>query len=201
MSKNGEHGVDDDRRRLMMFAGGAVGVAAAVTSVVPFVASMSPSERAKAAGAPVDVDISALKAGQMITVEWRGKPVWIYRRTPEMLQLLNTHDDRLVDPGSGSSAQPDYCRNPGRSIRPEIMVALGVCTHLGCSPSPRFKAGLESGIDAEWPGGFYCPCHGSTFDLAGRVFKDKLAPKNLEVPPHRFVGDGRLVIGEDVEKA
>lgn len=190
--------VDAERRRLLMIAGGVVGVAATATTVVPFIASMQPSERAKAAGAPVEVDISGLKPGQMMTVEWRGKPVWILKRTPEMLASLGTIGDQLVDPDSEQSTQPDRCRNATRSIRPGTMVALGVCTHLGCTPTPQFRTGVESGIDPQWPGGFFCPCHGSTFDLAGRVFKDKLAPRNLEIPPHRYLDDGRLVVGEDV---
>jgi ubiquinol-cytochrome c reductase iron-sulfur subunit len=192
-----EQDVDDGRRRLMMAAGGAVGVAAVVTSVVPFVASMAPSERAKAAGAPVEVDVSRLKPGQMLTVEWRGKPVWILYRTPDMLASLDKASGRLSDPASERSSQPKYCKNSTRSIRPDLMVALGVCTHLGCSPTAKFRTGVESGIEADWPGGFYCPCHGSTFDLAGRVFKDKLAPDNLEIPPYRFVGDSKIIIGEE----
>jgi ubiquinol-cytochrome c reductase iron-sulfur subunit len=195
-----ERHVEDGRRRLVLAAGGAVGIAA-IASVVPFVRSMAPSERTKAAGAPVEVDISGLKPGQMLTVEWRGKPVWILHRTPEMLASLASLAPQLSDPGSARSTQPSYCRNPARSIRPEIMVALGVCTHLGCSPKAKFQTGVASGFDANWTGGFYCPCHGSTFDLAGRVFKDKLAPDNLEIPPHRFAGDARLVIGEEDGKA
>ena len=201
MSNHDDTEVDAERRRLLMMAGGVVGVAATASVVVPFVASMSPSERAKAAGAPVEVDISKLKPGQLMTVEWRGKPVWILVRTPEMLEQLHTHDEKLVDPHSEHSTQPHYCRNTTRSLKPGMMVALGVCTHLGCTPTPQFKTGEESGVDPEWPGGFFCPCHGSTFDLAGRVFKDKLAPRNLEIPPHRILADGRLVIGEDAVKA
>ena len=196
-----EQQVDDGRRRLVLAAGGAVGIAAAVAAVVPFVESMAPSERTKAAGAPVEVDISNLKAGQMLTVEWRGKPVWILNRTPEMLASLAGVAPQLSDPASSRSIQPDYCRNEARSIRPEIMVALGVCTHLGCSPKPKFQTGVASGLEPDWPGGFYCPCHGSTFDLAGRVFRDKLAPDNLEIPPYRFAGDARIIIGEEDEKA
>ncbi|MCC7198081.1 MAG: ubiquinol-cytochrome c reductase iron-sulfur subunit [Gammaproteobacteria bacterium] len=198
---DGERDVDDRQRRLVLTAGGAVGLAAAVASVVPFVKSMGPSERTKAAGAPVEVDISNLKSGQMLTVEWRGKPVWILSRTPEMLASLATVAPQLADPASERSIQPDACRNEARSIRPEIMVALGVCTHLGCSPKAKFGTGIESGLDADWQGGFYCPCHGSTFDLAGRVFKDKLAPSNLVIPPYRFAGDNRIIIGEEEEKA
>ncbi len=188
--------VDCGRRRLLVAtaaAGGVAGVAAAV----PFVASMLPSERAKAAGAPVEVDISKLAPGQMMTVEWRGKPVWIINRTKEMLDGLAKIADQLADPKSDKKMQPDYAKNDTRSIKPEILVAVGICTHLGCSPTDKFKTGAESGIDPNWPGGFICPCHGSTFDLAGRVYKSKPAPDNLEVPPHMYLGETKLVIGED----
>ncbi len=188
--------VDCGRRRLLVAtaaAGGVAGVAAAV----PFVASMLPSERAKAAGAPVEVDISKLAPGQMMTVEWRGKPVWIINRTKEMLDGLAKIADQLADPKSDKKMQPDYARNDTRSIKPEILVAVGICTHLGCSPTDKFKTGADSGIDPNWPGGFICPCHGSTFDLAGRVYKSKPAPDNLEIPPHMYLGDAKLVIGED----
>ena len=188
--------VDCGRRRLLVAtaaAGGVAGVAAAV----PFVASMLPSERAKAAGAPVDVDISKLAPGQMMTVEWRGKPVWIINRTKEQLESLPKIDGQLADPKSEKPQQPDYARNATRSIKPEILVAVGICTHLGCSPSEKFKTGTESGVTADWPGGFFCACHGSTFDLAGRVYQGKPAPTNLEIPPHMYLGDARLVIGED----
>lgn len=187
--------VDCSRRRLVVVtatAGGMAGVAA----VVPFVASMLPSERAKSAGAPVEVDISKLAPGEMMTVEWRGKPVWIIHRTKEMLDAMTRLDDKLADPKSEKQMQPEYCKNAHRSIKPEYMVAVGICTHLGCSPSERFKTGPESGIDADWAGGFLCPCHGSTFDLAGRVYKSKPAPDNLEVPPHRYLDDARIIIGE-----
>ena len=174
-------------------AGGVAGVAVAV----PFVASMLPSERAKAAGAPVEVDISKLAPGEMMTVEWRGKPVWIINRTKEQLAGLAKIGEKLADPKSDKNMQPEYAKNETRSIKPEILVAVGICTHLGCSPSEKFKTGAESGIDADWPGGFFCPCHGSTFDLAGRVYKSKPAPDNLEIPPHMYLGDARIVIGED----
>lgn len=188
--------VDCGRRRLLVAtaaAGGVAGVAAAV----PFVASMMPSERAKSAGAPVEVDISKLAPGQMMTVEWRGKPVWIINRTPEMLASLKKTDDKVADPKSEKQMQPEYCKNETRSIKPEILVAVGICTHLGCSPTEKFKTGAESGVDADWAGGFLCPCHGSTFDLAGRVYKSKPAPDNLEIPPHMYLGDAKIVIGED----
>ena len=188
--------VDCGRRRLLVAtaaAGGVAGVAAAV----PFVASMLPSERAKAAGAPVEVDISKLGPGQMMTVEWRGKPVWIINRTKEMLDGLAKIVDQVADPKSDKKMQPDYAKNDTRSIKPEIFVAVGICTHLGCSPTEKFKTGADSGIDPNWPGGFLCPCHGSTFDLAGRVYKSKPAPDNLEVPPHMYLSDSKLLIGED----
>ncbi|QDX79839.1 ubiquinol-cytochrome c reductase iron-sulfur subunit [Denitratisoma sp. DHT3] len=188
--------VDCGKRRLLVAtsaAGGVAGVAAAV----PFLASMAPSERAKSAGAPVEVDISKLELGQMMTVEWRGKPVWIIHRTPEMLESLKKTEDKVSDPQSEKPMQPEYCKNQARSIKPEYLVAVGICTHLGCSPTDKFKTGAESGIDADWPGGFLCPCHGSTFDLAGRVYKNKPAPENLVIPPHMYLSDTKLLIGED----
>lgn len=188
--------VDCGRRRLLVATAAAGGVAG-VAVAVPFVASMLPSERAKAAGAPVEVDISKLEPGQMMTVEWRGKPVWIINRTKEQLESLPKIDDQMADPRSEKNMQPEYAKNVTRSIKPEILVAVGICTHLGCSPTEKFKTGAESGIDANWPGGFICPCHGSTFDLAGRVYKNKPAPDNLEIPPHMYLGDAKIVIGED----
>ena len=188
--------VDCGRRRLLV-ATAAVGGVAGVAAAVPFVASMLPSERAKAAGAPVEVDISKLAPGQMMTVEWRGKPVWIINRTKEMLDAMTKIADQLADPKSDKNMQPEYAKNDTRSIKPEILVAVGICTHLGCSPTDKFKTGAESGVDPNWPGGFICPCHGSTFDLAGRVYKSKPAPDNLEVPPHMYLGETKLVIGED----
>lgn len=192
--------VDCGKRRLLVatsVAGGVAGVAVAI----PFVSSFAPSERAKSAGAPVEVDISKLSPGEMMTVEWRGKPVWIIRRTKEMLDGLAKIADKLADPQSARNMQPAYAKNEHRSIKPEYMVAVGICTHLGCSPSEKFKTGVQSGIDADWPGGFLCPCHGSTFDLAGRVFKNKPAPDNLEVPPHHYLSDAKLLIGEDKKGA
>jgi ubiquinol-cytochrome c reductase iron-sulfur subunit len=186
--------VDCGRRRLIVATATAGGVAG-VVAAIPFVASMLPSERAKSAGAPVEVDISKLAPGQMLTVEWRGKPVWIINRTKEMLESLKKADDKVSDPASEKQMQPDYCKNETRSIKPEIFVAVGICTHLGCSPTDKFKTGADSGIDADWPGGFLCPCHGSTFDLAGRVYKNKPAPDNLEVPAHKYLGDTKIVIG------
>ena len=195
-----ESTVDCGRRRLII-ATAAVGGAGAVAAVVPFVSSMLPSQRAKAAGAPVEVDVSNLAPGQMITVEWRGKPVWILNRSQEMLDTLAKLDDAVADPKSEVKQQPDYCRNETRSIKPNLLVAVGICTHLGCSPSSKFKKGAEEGMPPEWLGGFLCPCHGSTFDFAGRVFRNKPAPSNLEVPPHTYLSDTRILIGEDKKGA
>jgi ubiquinol-cytochrome c reductase iron-sulfur subunit len=190
--------VDCGRRRLLV-ATAAAGGAAGVAAVVPFVASMLPSERAKSAGAPVEADISKIAPGEMITIEWRGKPVWIIHRTKEMLDGMAKIDEKLVDPQSGKDMQPEYCKNAHRSIKPEIMVVIGICTHLGCSPTGKFNP--ADAIEADWQGGFLCPCHGSTFDLAGRVYKGKPAPTNLEIPPHKYLSDARIVIGEDTKGA
>ncbi len=188
--------VDCGRRRLII-ATAAVGGAGAVTALVPFLSSMLPSERAKAAGAPVEVDVSNLAPGQMITVEWRGKPVWVFNRSQEMLDSLSGLDEAVADPDSANKQQPEYCKNKTRSIKPNLLIAVGICTHLGCSPTSKFKKGAEEGMAADWPGGFLCPCHGSTFDFAGRVYKNKPAPSNLVVPPHTYLSDTRILIGED----
>jgi ubiquinol-cytochrome c reductase iron-sulfur subunit len=186
---------DPDRRRLLEQATAACGGLALAAASVPFVASLLPSERARAQGAPVEIDISGLQPGALATVEWRGKPVWLLRRTPEMLASLEAVRAALSDPDSRVDAQqPEYARNPGRSIRPELFVAVSLCTHLGCIPSYRPEAGS---VGADWPGGFYCPCHGSKFDLAGRVYRGSPAPTNLVVPPHGFASPERLVIGQD----
>lgn len=198
MSNQGK--VDCGRRRLLI-ATAAVGGAGGVAALIPFVSSMLPSERAKAAGAPVEVDVSKLEPGQMMTVEWQGKPVWIINRNEEMLETLNKLSDAVVDPKSDKDQQPAYCKNPTRSIKPEIMVVIGICTHLGCSPGSKFKSGSEEGMGGEWLGGFLCPCHGSTFDFAGRVFKNKPAPDNLAVPPHVYLTDTRILIGADKKEA
>ena len=198
MSKQGK--MDCGRRRLII-ATAAVGGAGAVVALVPFVSSLLPSERAKAAGAPVEVDIGKLESGQMMTVEWRGKPVWIINRTKEMLATLPKLNDQMADPKSEKEMQPAYAQNENRSIKPEYMIVVGICTHLGCSPSSKFKVGVEEGMTADWLGGFLCPCHGSTFDFAGRVFKSKPAPTNLEVPPHVYLSDTRILIGEDKKGA
>ena len=177
----------------MLFRSGGAAVA------VPFVSSFAPSERARAAGAPVQVDISAIKPGEKLTVEWRGKPVWIVRRTPEQLAALKKLDGQLADPKSDRTQYPTpaYAKNEYRSIKPEYFVAVGICSHLGCSPSEKFTPGAQPSLPDDWAGGFLCPCHGSTFDIAGRVFKNKPAPDNLEVPPHMYLSATTLVIGED----
>jgi len=196
--------VDCGRRRLLVATATAGGVAT-VAAAVPFLASLAPSERAKSAGAPVEVDIGKIAPGEMKTVEWRGKPVWIIHRTKEMIDSLRKVDDKVADPKS-EKAQGEFDPPPGfnpdtRSIKPEIMVVVGICTHLGCSPTEKFKTGAESGVDADWVGGFLCPCHGSTFDLAGRVYKNKPAPTNLPVPPHVYLSDTRIMIGENTKGA
>jgi len=193
-----EKPIDEKRRQFLLAATstvGAVGVAAAAT---PFLSSWLPSERAKAAGAPVQVDISQLLPGIMMTVAWRGKPVWILHRTKAQLQALSGHDESLRDPNSKVHQQPDYATNVHRSIRPEILVLIGICTHLGCSPKYTPES---TELGPNWPGGFYCPCHGSTFDLAGRVFEGVPAPINLQVPPYRFETDNTIVIGEEPKEA
>jgi ubiquinol-cytochrome c reductase iron-sulfur subunit len=192
--------VNCGRRRLIV-ATAAVGGAGAVAALVPFVASMLPSERAKAAGVPVEVDVGSIAPGQAITVEWRGKPVWIVNRSAEMLATLAKLDGAVVDPKSEANQQPGSCKNETRSIKPNLFVAIGICTHLGCSPSQKFKAGSEEGMPADWPGGFLCPCHGSMFDFAGRVYKNKPAPSNLEVPPYTYLSETRILIGEDKKGA
>ncbi|HEY6087068.1 MAG TPA: ubiquinol-cytochrome c reductase iron-sulfur subunit [Burkholderiaceae bacterium] len=191
--------IDSGRRTWIGIACGA-GAVGTVATAVPFVASFSPSERAKAAGAAVEVDISALKPGEMQTVEWRGKPVWILKRTPEQLEGLKKTDSQVADPQSQRKPDeltPEYARNEYRSRKPEILVAVGICSHLGCSPTAKLQAGAQPSLPDDWQGGFFCPCHGSTFDLAGRVYKNKPAPDNLEVPPYMYLSDSRLLIGED----
>ena len=190
----------DASKRTWMIASGCAGAVGGIAAAIPFVSTFQPSERAKAAGAAVEVDIAAIKPGEKITVEWRGKPVWIVRRTPEQLAALSKVTGQLADPESKrkpGEMTPAYAMNEGRSIKPEFFVAVGICTHLGCSPSDKFKPGPQASLPDDWEGGFLCPCHGSTFDLAGRVFKNKPAPDNLEVPPHMYLSDSKLLIGED----
>lgn len=191
--------IDRGRRQLLTAATTITGVAGVAFAAVPFLASWKPSARAKALGAPVEIDISKLDPGGMLKVEWRGKPVLIVRRTPEMLAALGSHDGLLADPGSEASRQPDYAKNPARAVDPEYLVLLGVCTHLGCLPENRFSPGASADgvLTADWPGGFFCPCHGSKFDLAGRVFAGVPAPTNLEIPPYSHADGAHIVIGVD----
>jgi len=193
--------VDTRKRKFLIAATSAVGGVAVAGVAVPLVMSMMPSARARAAGAPVEVDISKIELGGILTVEWQGKPVWIVNRSPEMLGLLGKHDDKLSDPQSEQPQQPVYCKNPTRSIKKEYLVAVGICTHLGCSPTFRKDIGAADLGGASWPGGFFCPCHGSTFDLAARVFKNVPAPINLKIPPHQYLSDAKLLIGVDAKGA
>jgi ubiquinol-cytochrome c reductase iron-sulfur subunit len=189
-------GVDPGRRRFLTLTTTVVGGAGALAATVPFLASLAPSERAKTLGAPVTADISKIEPGQQVTFVWRGQPVWVIRRTPEMLKSLEEVTGNLLDPQSEAAQQPDYVKGPARALKPELLVLKGVCTHLGCSP--KFRPDHPAAdIAADWKGGFYCPCHGSKFDLAGRVYKSVPAPLNLMVPPHHYVDDNTLVIGED----
>jgi ubiquinol-cytochrome c reductase iron-sulfur subunit len=190
----------DKTRRTLVVATSVAGGAAAVGAAIPFVASMLPSERAKAAGAPVEVDISAIAPGEMKVFEWRGKPVWVIRRTQQMMESLKKVAGGLTDPSSKSSTQPEYAKNEYRSLKPEVMVMEGVCTHLGCSPQMK-PADAKAEMGAQWEGGFYCACHGSKFDLAGRVFRGAPAPTNLVVPPYTFLSDSKLLIGDDKKGA
>ncbi len=201
MSDQNPKELNEERRKLLIATGGvsALGAAAFAT---PMVASFAPSVRAKASGAPVEVDISALKEGAQLTVEWRGKPVWIMRRTQEQTAKLHAHDGDLADPKSEnpySMPVPEYCKNEFlcRTDHKDVMVMVAVCTHLGCSPESKFKPEGGGSLPASWPGGYLCPCHGSTFDLAGRVFKNKPAPKNLDIPPYMFLSDTKIIIGKD----
>ncbi|MFM8637544.1 MAG: ubiquinol-cytochrome c reductase iron-sulfur subunit [Betaproteobacteria bacterium] len=189
----------DSSKRTWLIASTCAGAAGGVAVAVPFVSTFAPSERAKAAGAAVEVDISGIKPGEKVTVEWRGKPVWIIRRTPEQVESLKKTEAQVADPNSDRKAYPTpaYPKKQHRSINPEFFVGVGICSHLGCSPSDKFATGAQPSLPDDWNGGFLCPCHGSTFDLAGRVFKNKPAPDNLEVPPHMYLSDTRILIGED----
>ena len=189
-------GVNQSRRRLLVAATTAVGAVGAGFVAVPFIASMNPSARARAAGAPVEADISKLEPGALLRVKWRGKPIWIVSRTPAMLAALPTLDPNLVDPKSEVAQQPDYCKNPTRSLKPEYWIAIGICTPLGCSPTFRPEVGPDD-LGKDWKGGFFCPCHGSRFDLAGRVFKGVPAPTNLVVPIHMYLNDTTVLVGQD----
>lgn len=190
--------VDQEKRKFLIVTS-AVGALGCAAAAVPFITSMTPSERAKAAGAPVEVDISKIAPGEMMTTEWRGKPVWIINRTDEMTAELTKHNDKLSDPNSDvTSQQPSYCKNPSRAIKPNLAVIVGICTHLGCSPSAKMQPKGDMGDS--WTGGFFCPCHGSKFDLAGRVLKGSPAPINLVVPPYKYLADNTLLIGVDTEE-
>ncbi len=192
--------VDRGKRRFVIGATSVVGGVGVVAAATPFVMSLFPSERAKAAGAPVEIDISKLEPGQKIDVEWRGKVVWVINRTPAMLDSLAKLDGKLADPGSNQPQQPAYARNPARAIKPQVFVAVGICTHLGCSPTFRPEVAPVD-LGGDWLGGFFCPCHQSKFDLAGRVYAGVPAPTNLVIPPHRYVGETKIVIGDDGKSA
>ncbi len=189
----------DDSRRTWLITSAAMGGVGAAAVAVPFVSSLQPSERAKAAGAAVEVDITTLQPGEKRVVEWRGKPVWIMKRTPEQLANLEKIEPELADPSSERKAlpTPEYAKNRHRSIKEDVFVGIGICTHLGCSPGEKFTPGAQPSLPDYWVGGYLCACHGSTFDLAGRVFKNKPAPDNLEIPPHQYLSDNKLLIGED----
>lgn len=192
--------VDESKRQFLTTALTVVGAVGTGYLAVPFLAQMQPSTKAEAAGAPVEVDIGKLEPGQLIRVAWRGKPVWILNRTPKELDILPTLNPVLRDPESNESEQPPYSKNSYRSIKPEIFVAIGLCTHLGCSPTFRPEIAPPD-LGDDWKGGFFCPCHGSRFDLAGRVYSGVPAPTNLVIPPHRYITDTRLIIGEEIEEA
>jgi ubiquinol-cytochrome c reductase iron-sulfur subunit len=187
-------------RRNALVATAAVGAVGAAACAIPLISTFQPSERAKAAGAPVEADITGMIPGELRRVEWRGNPVWIVRRTPEMLESLKKSEPHVLDPESIKPYQfpmPEYAKNQARSIKPEYLVVVGICSHLGCSPGDKFTPGGQPSLPEDWPGGFLCPCHGSTFDMAGRVFKNKPANANLDVPPHTYLSDTRLLIGDD----
>jgi len=187
-------------RRNLLLATSVVGGAGVVAATIPFVVSMSPSERAKTAGASVVADISKLAPGEKMVVKWRGNPIWILRRTQAMLDSLDAVVGKLSDPDSKNSIQPAYAQNKARAIKDEYFVALGICTHLGCSPTDKLRPGSSEGMPSDWVGGFLCPCHSTSFDLAGRVFKDQPAPTNLSIPPHKYLSDTEILIGEDDSK-
>jgi ubiquinol-cytochrome c reductase iron-sulfur subunit len=186
--------VDKDRRGFLTFATTATGLIGVAFAAVPFIESWNPSERARAAGLPVEVDLTKVEPGQMVTVVYRKQPIYVVHRTPEMLASLSGHDNHLKDPGSQDSEQPAYAKNDTRAVRPDFLVVIGICTHLGCLPKPRFPKGLPE-LGADWPGGFQCPCHGSRFDLAGRVFDGSPASTNLRIPVYSYPNDNTLIIG------
>jgi len=193
-------GVDQSKRQLLTAALTVVGAVGTGYMAVPFISQMQPSAKAMAAGAPVEIDISKIESGQLLRVAWRGKPVWILSRTPEVLEVLETETGKLADPNSHESEQPESSDNPFRSIKPEIFVAVGLCTHLGCSPTFRPET-APNDLGPDWKGGFFCPCHGSGFDLAGRVYRSVPAPTNLTIPPYRYITDTLIIVGEDTTEA
>ncbi len=191
-----EHVIDTGRRKMLTVSASVVGAVGAAVAVVPFISTMNPSARALASGAPVEVDVSKLEPGQKIQVEWRRKPVWIVRRSEEMVSLLSKTEEKVRDPNSEVlEQQPEFARNQTRSLTPDVLVLVGICTHLGCSPTFRPELAPED-LGPDWVGGFYCPCHGSFFDMAGRVYKNVPANKNLEVPPYKFISENLLLVGE-----
>jgi ubiquinol-cytochrome c reductase iron-sulfur subunit len=200
MTDSSNHKEISGRRRFLVLTTSVAGAIAGVGIATPFMRSMMPSERAKAGGAPVEVDVAKLEPGMLLTVEWRGRVVWVLKRTPEMLTTLEKLTAQLVDPDSKREQQPGYAQNPARSIKPEILVVEGVCTHLGCSPVYR-KEIAPADLGPDWLGGFFCPCHGSKFDLAGRVYKGVPAPSNLVVPPHTYLSESRLLIGSESKES
>jgi ubiquinol-cytochrome c reductase iron-sulfur subunit len=191
-----DHGPDPKRRRVLIAATSAVGAVGVGFVAVPFISSMNPSAKARAAGAPVQADVSKLEPGALLRVKYRGQPIWVVHRTDKMLEALPTMDPKLVDPGSEVPQQPEYCANSTRSINPKFFVAIGICTHLGCSPTYRPEFAPDD-LGADWKGGWFCPCHGSKFDLAGRVFKGVPAPTNLVIPKHMYINDTNILVGED----
>ena len=196
MANHQDDKIDKNKRSFLIAATTVTGAIGAGAITVPFLSSMTPSERAKAAGAPVEVDVSKIEAGAMITTEWRGQPVWIINRSKEMLDGLKINDSNLSDPNLDViSQQPSYCKNATRSLKPNLLVLVGICTHLGCSPTAKLQT--QGDMGENWNGGFFCPCHGSKFDLAGRVYKGSPAPINLVVPPHKYINEHTLLIGED----
>ena len=188
--------IDKDRRRFLTTTATVVGGIGVIATSVPFISTMTPSAKTRAIGAPVEVDISELKPGERLTVKWQGKPVWILRRASTTLENIESMDDKVRDPDSEQAQQPDYARNEYRSIKPEYLVVIGLCTHLGCSPN-YFPADASTDLGPDWKGGFFCPCHGSRFDMAGRVFKGVPAPANLVVPPHKYISESKILIGDD----
>ncbi len=196
MAVTDDQEVDQSRRRFLTAATVATGAVGAAFAITPFIKSWNPSERARALGAPTEVDVSKIEPGQMVVTSWRKQAIYVVHRTPEMVAALPQNDARLKDPASADSEQPDYAKNEMRSAKADYLVLIGICTHLGCLPKQHFERG-DAALGADWPGGFFCPCHGSNFDLAGRVYKSMPAPTNLEIPPHQYLSDTSILVGED----